>query len=68
MSEPVKSLLKQALELPSAERAKVAEELLSSLDHPDAEIDQVWAKEVESRLRAYREGKQKSVPIDSILS
>ncbi|MEL7045965.1 MAG: addiction module protein [Pseudomonadota bacterium] len=68
MSEALKSLLEQALELPSAERAKVAEELLSSLDHPDAEIDQVWAQEVESRLRAYREGKQKSVPIDSILS
>ena len=68
MSDSAKSLLERALALPSAERARVAEQLLSSLDQPDAEIDQAWANEVESRLRAYRDGKLKSVPVEALLS
>lgn len=67
MSEASKVLIEQALKLPSAERALVAEQLLLSLDRPDTEIDSVWSTEVESRLQAYREGRQKAFPLSDLL-
>lgn len=67
MSEASKVLIEQALELPSAERALVAEQLLLSLDRPDNAIDSVWSTEVEARLQAYREGRQKALPLSDLL-
>lgn len=63
MSEASKILIDQALELPADERAVVAEQLLLSLETPDSEIDRVWSVEVEDRLKAYRAGTQRSVPL-----
>lgn len=56
MSDAVKILIDQALELPSAERAIVVEQLLLSLDRPDPEIDAVWVTETEERIDAYEQG------------
>jgi len=67
MSEASKVLLEQALELPSAERVLIAEQLLLSLDQPDTEIDSVWSAEVEARLEAYREGRHKALPLSELL-
>jgi hypothetical protein len=44
MSDTAKTLIDQALELPSFERAIVAEQLLLSLDRPDPEIDAAWSR------------------------
>ena len=57
MSDAAKILIDKALELPSAERAIIAEQLLLSLDRPDPEIDTVWATEAEERIDAYEQGK-----------
>ena len=56
MSDAAKVLIDQALELPSAERAIVAEQLLLSLEKPNAEIDSIWAAESEERIDAYEHG------------
>lgn len=60
-------ILKEAITLPPSERALLIDELLNSLDEKDNEIDRLWAKEAESRIDAYDNGKLKSVSIDTIL-
>ena len=67
MSEATKLLIDQALELPASERAVVAEQLLLSLDKPDAELDAVWASEAESRLSAYQNGQEPAIPLSEAL-
>lgn len=49
-------LLAQALRLTQVERARVAEELLSSLEESDEEIAAAWATELERRSREIAEG------------
>lgn len=44
-----------AMRLPTHERARLAERLLTSLDE-DAEIEEAWAEEVRKRLEEYRSG------------
>ena len=49
-------LLAEALRLTRIERARVAEELLSSLEEPDDEVA-AWATELERRSREVAEGR-----------
>jgi len=49
-------LLAEALRLSRRERARVAEELLSSLEEPDDEVAAAWAGELEKRSRDIAEG------------
>lgn len=44
-------LLAEALRLPRPERARVAEELLFSLEEPADEVAAAWATELERRSR-----------------
>jgi putative addiction module component (TIGR02574 family) len=67
MSYAAKVLIDQALELPAQERAVVAEQILLSLDEPDAELDAIWASEAEDRLSAYKSGKEKAIPLADAL-
>ena len=61
MSDAANVLIDQALELPALERAVVAEQILLSLDKPDAELDAIWASEAESRLSAYKSGREPAI-------
>jgi len=56
MSDRVKSLSLEARKLPVAERAELIEDLLASLDEPDARIDALWAEEAERRLKLLDSG------------
>jgi Putative addiction module component len=56
MSDRVKSLSLEARKLPLAERAELIEDLLASLDEPDARIDALWAEEAECRLKLLDSG------------
>lgn len=60
-------ILKEALALKPAQKAKLIDKLLSSLDIPDKEIDELWAKEAESRIDAYEKGKIKAVSLKEVL-
>ena len=55
-------LLTAALRLSRTERARVVDELLSSLEEPEEEVAAAWAKELERRSRDVNEGR--STPID----
>lgn len=61
------SFINQALKLTLEERFLIIETLIQSLDRPDKNIDAIWADEAEKRLKAYREGKLKGIPIEDVL-
>ena len=63
MSVSAKTLSAQAMQLPPEERLALVDELLNTLDVPDAAIDSLWAKEAESRLAAYRSGEVQAVAL-----
>ncbi len=61
MTNTANTILDQALELSSTERAVVAEKLLFSLDSPDSKIDAIWANEADSRVEAYNKGEIEAI-------
>ncbi len=55
-------ILAQVLRLPRAERAHLAQELLSSLEEPDeAAVEAAWGPELERRSRDVAEGRVETV-------
>jgi putative addiction module component (TIGR02574 family) len=49
-------IAEEAERLPAADRIKLVEHLLTTLDKPDPEIDQAWVEESERRLDAHLRG------------
>jgi len=49
MTEAASRVLEEALKLDDHERAKLAAELLASLDEADENVAEAWAKEIERR-------------------
>lgn len=66
MSIP-KKILEDILKLPPAGKLELLDYLLTSLDKPDAEIDELWKTEVESRIDAYERGEIKALKIEEVL-
>lgn len=60
MPRATHELLKQALELPLDERAKMAAELLESLNEAEEDVEAAWASEIRSRVAAARAGELES--------
>ena len=61
------NILKEILTLKPSQKAELIDKLLSTLDKPDREIDELWAKEAEDRIDAYDRGKIKAVPLQKVL-
>jgi len=61
-----KDLLAEAMKLKPEERFTLVEGLIKSLDEPDKKLDEIWAKEAEARLKAYREGNLEGVSMEEI--
>lgn len=61
------NILKEALGLKPAEKAELIDKLLSSLDNPDIELDELWAKEAEDRIDSYEQGQIKAVTLREVL-
>ena len=61
-----KDILEMAMKLKPAERFLIIEGLIKSIDEPDKMIDELWADEAESRLKAYRDGKLQTIPSEEI--
>jgi len=62
-----KEILKEALNLTPTEKAELIDKLLSSLEKPDKELDELWAGEAEDRIDAYEQGKIKALTIQEVL-
>ena len=58
----------QALKLPRRERARLAQRLISSLEHEeDAEVESLWLAEAERRLAELESGKVSAIPAEKII-
>ena len=59
-------LMAEILRLPRPERARVAEELLCSLEEPDEVVALAWANELERRSREIAAGRVQTVPWETV--
>lgn len=67
MARGTRELLAEALELPLDERAKMAAELLESLEEAEADVEEAWAREIEKRVAAARSGELASTDWRTVL-
>jgi putative addiction module component (TIGR02574 family) len=56
----------ELLKLPAAERVRVAERLIASLDE-DAEVESAWRAEVRRRDQDLQSGAAKAIPVEDAL-
>lgn len=68
MARGTRDLLTEALELPLDDRAKLAAELLESLEQAEADVANAWAREIESRVAAARAGTLASTDWRAVLA
>ena len=61
-----KKLIEEAMTLPAELRAKLAEQLLRSLNPSQPEIDRLWAEEAERRIAEVDAGDTKPVPGEKV--
>lgn len=59
--EKSKEILKETLDLPPSEKAVLIDKLLSSLERPDRDLDELWAREAENRIEAYEKGELRTI-------
>lgn len=64
MIDLVAELSAQARALPPEDRARLAEELLASLDPGEAEVDDAWDAELRRRIAEVDDGTVTLVPAD----
>ena len=63
----VESIIDQALQQPEKERARIAERLISSLDHTaDANAELAWQEEVGRRLKEIDSGAVECTPWEDV--
>ncbi len=66
----VRDVLHQALDLSLKQRARIAQELIHSLDEgpPDdpEEVSKSWGKEIARRLDEIKSGRVKTVPLSTV--
>ncbi|NCS88883.1 MAG: hypothetical protein AUK34_04695 [Ignavibacteria bacterium CG2_30_36_16] len=62
MTEVAKKFMEEAFLLPREDRAELVDKLLGSLNVPvSEEMDRIWSKEAEKRVKEYEEGKIKAI-------
>ncbi len=69
MSTTALKICIEALSLPRANRAEIAERLLASLEDKKAtaRAEQKWKVEIRRRRREIREGKARLIPADEVM-
>lgn len=68
MTYSADKVLHQALSLSANERVVIVEKLLYSLDKPNVDIDEIWAKEVDARIEAYEKGEMETVSAEDVFA
>ncbi|MDP2853729.1 MAG: addiction module protein [Smithellaceae bacterium] len=67
MSANLGKIEEAALTLPAQERARLAMDLIKSLDnYDDAEAEELWFQEAERRYQEYKEGKLQGRPANDV--
>ncbi len=68
MSSLIDELSRKARALPPEERIRLAEELISSVQDSDEEIEAAWAQEIERRLEEVENGTAKLIPAEEVFA
>ena len=68
MSNLVDELSRKARSLPPEERVRLAEELLSSVQGADEDVDAAWAEEIKRRLTEVESGTAKLTPSEEVFA
>ena len=68
MNRNITAIEEDARKLAPVERLALVDAILSSLDEPNQEIDQLWSQEAEERLAAYRRGEMKAIPLSEVMA
>lgn len=69
VSERAAQVLEEALQLEIDERAKLASQIIASVDgEPDADAESAWASEIEGRARRAIAGESKGIEWESVRS
>jgi putative addiction module component (TIGR02574 family) len=53
--------------LPEEEKLRVLDAILTDLDKPDQEIDQIWAEEARKRWNSYKAGRLQTVSYEELM-
>lgn len=67
MSARSNAILKEALALGELERARLADQLLASVDKPDPSIDALWIEECDRRSEMIQTGKMELFDSEDVL-
>jgi len=68
MADLISQLAAQARTLPPQDRARLAEELLASLDPQDTEIASAWSEELRRRLDEIESGHVELIPAEQAIA
>lgn len=68
MATQADKLVSQIRSLPTEEKIRVLDAILTQLDTPDPEIDAVWADEARRRWQAYKAGRIATISYEELMS
>jgi len=69
MSTSLNKMIDEALALPPESRAKLARELVASLEEgSDTDVEAAWDREIEKRVAQIRSGEAQSRPAEQVLA
>ena len=69
MQDPVADLVRHGRQLPPADRKRLVDGLLESLNAPSAEgLDASWEQEIQSRLAEYDSGEVQAVDAETVFA
>ena len=68
MSTHADKLVSEIQALPAEDKLRVLDALLTELDKPDSEIDQVWAVEAPKRWARYKAGQPQTVSYEELMN
>lgn len=67
MATQADRLVTEIRALPDEEKLRVLDAILTDLDKPDQEIDQVWAEEARKRWNSYKAGRLQTVSYEELM-
>ena len=62
----IKNIEKTILRLSPCKRMRIVENILASLNQPDKNIERAWGIESDKRLAAYKNGRVKGTPLETV--
>ena len=67
MATQADKLVTEIRALPDEEKLRVLDAILTDLDKPDQEIDQIWAEEARKRWSSYKAGRLQTVSYEELM-